>query len=214
MRSLSPSRQEDLIEIVRSLGLKVTQQRLCILRTLLRRGNHFSAGSIFEALKKGDSQEVSNLSIGFATVYRFLRSLSEGGYITEIRMGGLPARYEWANQRHHDHLTCLNCHTICEFENEGIERLQRQVALSFGFQLTDHLMELYGLCSYCLAKGAKVESKQKFSPNIFNKKHLVKNNLINKNAFKPALQNKARSSKESLPVLESGKGFQNYPGRS
>lgn len=197
-------KKEDVIEIIRSVGLKVTQQRIYILRTLLKRGNHFSAATIFEDLKKNMHSGVPKMNIGFATVYRFLRSLSESGYITEIRMGGLPARYEWANQRHHDHLTCLSCHTICEFENEGIERLQQQVALSFGFQLTDHLMELYGLCSYCLSQGAKVESKQKFSPHIFNKKHLLKNNLINKNAFKSP-QNK--TNKNAFPILEAGKGL-------
>ena len=167
----------EITEIIRSLGLKVTKQRFAILHTLLKRGNHFSAKVIFEDLKKENSE---NLEIGFATVYRFLRDLAKSGYITEIRIGGLPARYEWANQQHHDHLTCLNCHAIYEFENKSIERLQQQVALNFGFKLTDHLMELYGVCSRCLEEGATVESKQKYSPQIFNKKHFINNRSINK----------------------------------
>lgn len=175
-------KDKDIVEIIRSLGLKITQQRVCILRTLLKKGNHFSAQVIFENLKKSGAK--ADLEIGFATVYRFLRDLAKGGYITEIRMGGLPARYEWANQQHHDHLTCLNCHAIYEFENKSIEKLQQQVALNFGFQLTDHLMELYGICSDCLDKGAKIESKQKCSPQIFNKKYLIKNNFINKKRVK------------------------------
>ena len=168
---------KEITEIIRSLGLKVTKQRFAILYTLLKKGNHFSAKVIFEDLKKDNTED---LDIGFATVYRFLRDLAKSGYITEIRIGGLPARYEWANQQHHDHLTCLNCHTIYEFENKSIERLQQQVALNFGFQLTDHLMELYGICSYCLEKGAKIESKHKYSPQISNKKHLINNRFINK----------------------------------
>ena len=167
---------KEIKEIIRNLGLKVTKQRFAILHTLLKRGNHFSAKVIFEDLKK----ETKDLEIGFATVYRFLRDLAKSGYITEIRIGGLPARYEWANQQHHDHLTCLSCHTIYEFENKNIERLQQQVALNFGFKLTDHLMELYGICSRCLEKGAKVESKQKYSPQVFNKKHFIHNRSINK----------------------------------
>ncbi len=167
----------EITEIIRSLGLKVTKQRLAILHALLKRGNHFSAKVIFEDLKKENAED---LEIGFATVYRFLRDLAKSGYITEIRIGGLPARYEWANQQHHDHLTCLNCHTIYEFENKSIERLQQQVALNFGFKLTDHLMELYGICSHCLEEGATIESKQKYSPQIFNKKHLIQNRSINK----------------------------------
>ena len=167
---------KEITEIIRNLGLKVTKQRFAILYTLLKKGNHFSAKVIFEELKKENTED---LDIGFATVYRFLRDLAKSGYITEIRIGGLPARYEWANQQHHDHLTCLNCHAIYEFENKSIEKLQQQVALNFGFQLTDHLMELYGICSHCLEKGATVESKQKYSPHIFNKKHLIHNRSIN-----------------------------------
>ncbi len=163
--------KEKMVEIIRNLGLKVTWQRLCILETLLKRGQHFSVQVIFEDISQSAAQS-GDPNIGFATVYRFLRKLAQSGYIIETRIGGLPARYEWANQRHHDHLTCLICHKICEFENEEIEKLQRKVALNFGFQLTDHLMELYGICSQCLDKGAKVESKQKFSPQIFNKNHL------------------------------------------
>ena len=130
-------------KIIRELGLKVTTQRLLILEIVRNGPSHFTAQDIFETVSE------QNPAIGFATVYRFLRALSEQEYVTEVRMGGMPARYEWAAKRHHDHLTCVSCRKIVEFENSEIERLQDKVAKEFGFTLTDHLLELYGLCPEC-----------------------------------------------------------------
>ena len=130
-------------KIVRELGLKVTRQRVFILETLAESTKHFTAQEIYESVRAVDTE------IGFATVYRFLRTLTEHGYLTEVRMGGMPARYEWALKTHHDHLTCTRCGRIVEFENSEIEQLQEKVAKQFGFQLKNHLLELFGLCPSC-----------------------------------------------------------------
>jgi Fur family ferric uptake transcriptional regulator len=132
-------------KIIRDLGLKVTSQRLLILDVVRTGPSHFTAQEIFEAVS------VCNPAVGFATVYRFLRTLSEQTFVTEVRMGGMPARYEWAAKQHHDHLTCSQCAKIVEFENPEIERLQERVAREFGFSLTSHVLELYGVCPECRA---------------------------------------------------------------
>lgn len=144
-KSLKPeTTQDSLKQIIRDLGLKVTQQRLTILECILNGRDHVTAQEVFEVVNIKDS------SLGFATVYRFLRCLAENNLVTEVRMGGLPARYEWANKKtHHDHLTCTECGKICEFENQQIEHLQEMIAKSFGYILTDHVLELYGICGNC-----------------------------------------------------------------
>lgn len=130
-------------KIIRDLGLKVTSQRLLILDVVRSGPSHFTAQDIFEHVA------AKNPAVGFATVYRFLRTLSEQNFVTEVRMGGMPARYEWAAKSHHDHLTCAVCQKIVEFENVEIERLQEKVAKEFGFTLTHHVLELYGTCADC-----------------------------------------------------------------
>jgi Fur family ferric uptake transcriptional regulator len=144
-----PSRRTEKIpsrKIIRDLGLKVTEQRIQVLEIVRSGPSHFTAQDVFEAVAQRYS------TIGFATVYRFLRTLSEHSFISEVRMGGMPARYEWAHKHHHDHLTCVECSRIVEFENTEIERLQDAVAKQFGFVLTHHLLELYGLCAECSKK--------------------------------------------------------------
>ncbi|MGE0634480.1 MAG: Fur family transcriptional regulator [Pseudobdellovibrionaceae bacterium] len=133
-------------KMVRAMNLKVTHQRLSILEALHSGRAHVTAQEVFEIVSKSDPE------IGFATVYRFLRKLTEYEFVTEVRMGGLPARYELTPQNHHDHLTCVECGKICEFENIAIEDLQKKVATQFGFKLTGHVLELYGVCPDCQKK--------------------------------------------------------------
>jgi Fur family ferric uptake transcriptional regulator len=64
-------------------------------------------------------------------------------------LGTQGKKFEIANKPHHDHLICSICGKIVEFENEEIERIQHQIAEENGFVLTDHLMQLYGICSDC-----------------------------------------------------------------
>ena len=134
---------EGIKQLIRKIGLKVTHQRVAILEALSSGRVHVTAQEVFEAVSK------THKDIGFATVYRFLRKMVEKKIVTEVRMGGLAARYELTPRGHHDHLTCLGCGKLVEFENNEIERLQEKVARDNGFKLTGHVLELYGLCHKC-----------------------------------------------------------------
>lgn len=132
--------------MIREMGLKVTQQRVAILEALSGGRAHVTAQEVFEVVNSKHPE------IGFATVYRFLRKMNEQNLVTEVRMGGLPARYELTPRRHHDHLTCTECGQIVEFENNQIESLQERVAKEHNFRLTHHVLELYGVCEACQAE--------------------------------------------------------------
>jgi Fur family ferric uptake transcriptional regulator len=121
----------------------VTQQRTAILESLSEGRAHVTAQEVFESVNAKYPE------IGFATVYRFLRKMAEQKLVTEVRMGGLPARYELTPRAHHDHLTCIVCGQIVEFESSEIERLQEKVAEEHRFKLTHHVLELYGECPRC-----------------------------------------------------------------
>lgn len=133
----------EIKKMIREMHLKVTHQRQAILEVLSIGRQHFTAQEVFELVHKRFPE------IGFATVYRFLRKLAEHHFVSEVRMGGLPARYELAPTQHHDHMSCIECGKIVEFENYAIEHLQEKVASDLGFVLTGHILELYGRCSDC-----------------------------------------------------------------
>lgn len=139
----TPSDTQQLKKIIRSIGVKVTDQRMLILQEILNGADHVTAQEVFESVR------AKNSDVGFATVYRFLRTLTDHKILLEVRMQGLPARYEWASKEHHDHITCTVCGKINEFESEEIEDLQILIAKKLGYEMTHHILELYGKCSDC-----------------------------------------------------------------
>lgn len=151
-QNITPNNDQQLKKIIRQIGVKVTDQRMAILQEILGGSDHVTAQEVYENVKSKAPE------IGFATVYRFLRTLTDHKILSEVRIQGLPARYEWANKNHHDHITCSACGKISEFENEQIESLQTQIAASLGYQLTDHILELYGICNECQKKSGQLPS--------------------------------------------------------
>jgi Fur family ferric uptake transcriptional regulator len=125
-------------------GLRLTGQRREIARVFFESKGHHSAEDIYHRVQ----QQLSG--IGTATVYRTMKLLHEAGLATGLNLGDGFARYESpARQGHHDHLVCRGCGDIVEFSNDRIEELQEKVARKYGFVVTDHRLELYGLCGSC-----------------------------------------------------------------
>ncbi len=146
METIQATNDQQIKKIIRQIGIKVTDQRMAILQEILGGSDHVTAQEVFENVRTKAPE------IGFATVYRFLRTLTDHKILSEVRIQGLPARYEWANKNHHDHITCTKCNKISEFENAQIEDLQASIASSLGYKLTDHILELYGVCNDCQKK--------------------------------------------------------------
>ena len=134
--------------ILKSNKLKFTSQREAILQTLYHHPQHFTSENLYLLVKKN----YPKLNIGIATVYRTLSLLEENGLVSSISLGVQGKKFEIANKPHHDHLICEGCGKIVEFENAKIEALQEEIAKENGFVLTNHLMQLYGICKTCQTK--------------------------------------------------------------
>ena len=130
-------------EHLRGQRLKSTAQRDTIARVFFETQRHISVEELYREVKR------RNPRIGYATVYRTMKLLTECGLAAERHFRDGEARYESAEKRHHDHLICEGCGRIVEFEEERIEALQAQTARRLGFRFTGHKMELYGVCREC-----------------------------------------------------------------
>lgn len=125
-------------------GLKSTRQRDIIASEFLGRGEHVTAEELYREITKKYSD------IGFTTVYRTLKLLNKSGLATERVFADNLRRYEpLSSEDHHDHLICMKCGSITEFEDLKIEKLQERIAGEFGFVTVSHKMELYGYCNKC-----------------------------------------------------------------
>lgn len=137
--------RENLEAYMARHGLRSTEQRRLIVDTFFASPEHVTLDQLLERVRTADSR------IGYATVYRTMKMLSEGGIAHERRFGDGFTRYELADDEthHHDHLICVECGGIEEFEEPGIEALQEAVAARHGFEVFFHKHELYGRCRAC-----------------------------------------------------------------
>lgn len=128
-------------------GLRHTEQRNVIVETFFKAAHHISIEELLAEVRAQDKR------IGYATVYRTLKLLTECGVAYERKFGDGLTRYELADETsHHDHLICTDCGKIIEFEEPQIEQLQERIAARHGFLLKTHKHEMYGSCSDCQAK--------------------------------------------------------------
>lgn len=124
-------------------GLRSTAQRRLVTEVFFDSQEHLSIEDLLERVRRRDRK------VGYATVYRTLKMLTESGLANERHFGDGVSRYEVAEGAHHDHLICTKCNKIVEFEDDRIEALQEKIADRYGFVLTRHKHELYGLCTRC-----------------------------------------------------------------
>jgi Fur family ferric uptake transcriptional regulator len=130
-------------DYVRKHQLKSTQQRDVIVDLFLRSTGHISIDDLLAKVRR------RNPKVGYATVYRTLKLLTEAGLAAARQFGDGQTRFEVMGEHHghHDHLICVQCGLILEFENDTIEQLQDEMATRLGgFKLVRHKLELYGLC--------------------------------------------------------------------
>lgn len=133
-------------------GLRSTGQRRTIIERFFESKGHISIDELLEVVRRTDP------GIGYATVYRTMKMLTAAGIAHEHHFSDGLARYEPAeDDAHHDHLICVECGRIQEFEEPLIEELQERIAQRYDFEIVDHKHELYGVCGQesCRAKAAK-----------------------------------------------------------
>ena len=138
---------------IRNAGLKVTLPRLKILEILERReptNRHLSAEEIFNTLIAHGEE------IGLATVYRVLTQFEAAGLVMRHHFEGGNSVFELNQGNHHDHMVCVQCGKVEEFQDETIERLQSEIAKQKNFALTDHSLCLYGICGECQKNSSDV----------------------------------------------------------
>jgi Fur family ferric uptake transcriptional regulator len=129
---------------LKKVGLKVTTPRLKILAILEASGtHHFSAEEIYKLLV-ADKED-----IGLATVYRVLTQFEAAGLVHRHNFEGGMSVFELNSGEHHDHLVCIRCGKIEEFISAEIEDIQQTIAARAGFTITDHDLNIYGICQAC-----------------------------------------------------------------
>jgi Fur family ferric uptake transcriptional regulator len=129
---------------LKKAGLKNTQPRRRILEIMDKASDHhMSAEDIYRELIEAGEE------IGLATVYRVLTQFEEAGLVVRHHFEGGQSVFELDHGEHHDHLVCVKCARVEEFVDDLIESRQQEIAKKAGFAITDHSLNIYGICGDC-----------------------------------------------------------------
>ena len=127
---------------LKSSGLKATLPRLKILEVFQNTTQrHMTAEDVFKVLLAEGSD------VGLATVYRVLMQFEQAGILSRNHFETGKAVFELNEGKHHDHLVCLDCGRVEEFFDAEIEKRQKSIASTRGFELQDHALSLYAYCT-------------------------------------------------------------------
>lgn len=132
-------------QLLKKNSLKFTKQRELVLKTLYENDGHFTPEDLYNLIK----EQYPDLNIGIATIYRTLGLLEESGIVNSLSFGAKGKKYELGLKKHHDHLICIQCGKLIEFYDETIENQQKVIAKKFNFKMTDHTMNITGICEAC-----------------------------------------------------------------
>jgi Fur family ferric uptake transcriptional regulator len=140
----------------RGCGYRITASREAILGVLTRSDKHLSAEDIY--IKVHDAYP----AIGLTTIYRTLEILVDMGLVFKFDFGDGRARYELAEgsdkSGHHHHLVCTECKRVIDYtdfiddEVELLRKTETGLSKKYDFQITNHLIQFYGLCRKCKKK--------------------------------------------------------------
>ena len=138
----------DFKTLLKVNSLKFTIQREVILETLYKSDEHLTPESLHHLIQ----DNYPDLKTGIATIYRTLALLEDSHMVTSLSFGAQGKKYELGAKEHHDHMICTACGDITEFVDEEIENRQDSIAESLGFKISDHSMQIYGICKNCNIK--------------------------------------------------------------
>ncbi len=134
-------------DYIQSKDLKFTSERKAILNHIFRSKRHFEAEELLIDMRK-NTKRVSK-----ATIYRTLALLVKSGLLREVIFGEKHAHYEHVyGHEHHEHLVCIKCGKIIEFNDERIERFQDEVCVKNKFKPESHRFQISGYCKNCVEK--------------------------------------------------------------
>ncbi|GAB4259095.1 MAG: transcriptional repressor [Thermoleophilia bacterium] len=147
----SPYDVDQILEELRSRGLRITPQRRIIVKAVLSTRGHINPTALVQQV--ADIMPDANPS----TVYRTLAVLEEMGILSHVHLGSRP-EYHLRGRARHIHLSCIGCgkqQAITLDEVESIERAIRVASKGFTPDFTH--FAIAGRCAECATESVPDE---------------------------------------------------------
>ena len=138
------SRDEEIFEIIRERGGRVTAPTRLVVSVLVETDAHLTADDLIAAVTR------RKRGIAPSTVYRVLQRLGDLGIVEHVHPGDGPAFYH-LRAFGHAHLVCHRCNAVIDIADGALTGLAKRVDEAHGFALDTHHAALLGLCAKCRA---------------------------------------------------------------
>lgn len=147
---LDDALNEKIDALLQLKGLRRTTQRDVIIRAAFSTDKHFTADELWEMAKEIEP------STSRATLYRTLAILVESGLLKEIDLGRDQTCYDpnFIDSPHHNHLICVDCQRVIEFEDTHLEVLEDCITRRLGFKPTSKGVRIEARCEMLATTGA------------------------------------------------------------
>lgn len=139
---MDPTIESRLQQFIQSKGLRNTPQRNSIAEVVFSTDDHFTADELWERVRK------TRLRTSRATVYRTISLLVEAGLLHEIDLGEEQKTYDpnFVDSPAHNHLVCIDCGKVVEFEDENIRVMNDCAATRLGFRPERQSLKIEACC--------------------------------------------------------------------
>ena len=137
-------------EFIEQKGLRKTTQRDAIIKAAFSTTEHYTADELLVMSKKLEP------SVSRATVYRTLPLLVECGVLKEMDFGKEFKYYDPNYNEHplHNHLICVDCDKIVEFDDVNIDTLENCISKRLGFSPAKKIVRIEAKCDQLKSSGA------------------------------------------------------------
>lgn len=141
--------KDRLNAFIASKGLRRTGQREIIAKEVFSGDDHFTADELYDRLRR-TADDISR-----ATVYRTLALFVEAELLREIDLGEDRKTYDpnYLDKPSHNHLVCIDCRRVVEFEDPHVDLLNDCVTRRLGFRTVRQTIKIEANCEQLRTTG-------------------------------------------------------------
>jgi Fur family transcriptional regulator, ferric uptake regulator len=140
----NPTR-EDWLHNLQKSGYRLTGPRRVIAEIMI------NSDRALEPLEVFDLGRQEYPGLGLVTVYRTLEKFEELGLVERVHQPDGCHRYLRAAQGHEHLLLCTGCGQAVYFSGDDLDELMDLIAQRSGYDVHDHLLQMFGRCADCQA---------------------------------------------------------------
>ena len=138
----APDSVEEVLDLLRRRGGRVTSSRRILVETLFERTGHLTVEDLAAAV------QVRAPDVHVSTIYRNVEDLERLGVVAHSHLGHGPATYQLASHSH-AHFVCQSCGKRVDAPDAMFRSLARSAKADLGFSIDPHHSAIFGHCADC-----------------------------------------------------------------